>query len=47
MTEKTIDQWREEINQLVNKSVNEATMLMVQMQEEILLAFIVKYEFTT
>lgn len=40
---KTIDDWREEINELFLKSSNEALKLINNMQTEIIIAFCAKY----
>lgn len=41
---KSIEEWREEINEMVRKSQNDAAKLMVDMQTEIMIAFAAKYK---
>lgn len=42
--QKTIEEFRQELSELIKKSSNEAAKLMANMQEEIIIAFIAKYK---
>jgi hypothetical protein len=42
--EKTMDDWRININEFMNKSVKEAAEIYINMQDEIIIAFCAKYK---